>query len=126
MLSDYTPAPTLATKDLASAREFYEGVLGCTPMADVAGGVMYSAGASQFLVYPSSFAGTNKATYMAFQVPAEAFDSEVDALRAKGIEFQTFEYPDVSWSNGVATIGEQRAVWFADPDGNIINLETPA
>ena len=31
---------------------------------------------------------------------------------------------NVSWDGDVATFGGMRAVWFADPDGNIINLES--
>ena len=30
----------------------------------------------------------------------------------------------MEWQDGVATAGSMRAVWFADPDGNILNLET--
>lgn len=126
MLSDFTPMPTLAVKDLAAARAFYEGVLGFAPTGDGAEMVLYSSGAGQFLVYPSSFAGTNKATYMAFQVPADAFDSQVESLRSQGIEFQTFDYPGITWTEGIADMGGQRAVWFADPDGNILTLETAA
>jgi catechol 2,3-dioxygenase-like lactoylglutathione lyase family enzyme len=129
MLSDFTPMPTLATGNLDAAREFYEGTLGFRTAEDFNGGLMYEAGAGRFFLYESTHAGTNKATYMAFQVPADRFDSEVDALREKGVVFQTFEYPGVTWTEDVATMpaGEgtvQRAVWFADPDGNILNLET--
>ncbi|WP_127128683.1 VOC family protein [Georgenia sp. SYP-B2076] len=124
MLSTYTPVPTLAVKDLASAREFYEGVLGFTAGDDVPDGVLYTAGASQFLVYPSSYAGTNKATAVSFQVPADAFDTEIAALREKGLEFQTFDLDGASWSDGVMSMGDERVVWFADPDGNIIAVET--
>jgi hypothetical protein len=30
----------------------------------------------------------------------------------------------LEWIDGVATAGTMRAVWFADPDGNILNVET--
>jgi catechol 2,3-dioxygenase-like lactoylglutathione lyase family enzyme len=124
MLSEFTPVPTLAVRDLEKARTFYEDVLGFTPVGDAPDGVMYRAGSSQILVYPSAYAGTNKATAASFQVPAGAFDAEVAALRASGLVFQTFEVADMSWEDGVATMGEMRAVWFADPDGNILNVET--
>lgn len=125
MLTDYVPIPTLAVKDLQRARDFYEGVLGFAPKGDVPEGVYYAAGSSAFLVYPSSFAGTNKATAMAFQVPEGSFDSEVAALREKGVTFQTFEMEGITWDEGVATFADQfRAVWFEDPDGNILNVET--
>jgi catechol 2,3-dioxygenase-like lactoylglutathione lyase family enzyme len=124
MLTEYVPIPTLGVSDLSRAREFYETVLGFAPGADTADGVVYASGTGGFLVYPSGFAGTNKATAMSFQVPEGTFDAEIVALRAKGIEFQTFEAEGLTWDDGVAQWGESRAVWFADPDGNILNVET--
>lgn len=124
MLHEYVPIPTLAVSDLARAREYYEGVLGFAPGPDTAGGVMYAAGGSSFLVYPSSYAGTNKATAMSFQVPADAFDAEVAALRERGVEFQTFDAEGLTWDDGVATFDGTRSAWFEDPDGNILNVET--
>lgn len=126
MLADYAPVATLAVKDLQRAREFYEGVLGFAPNTDAPDGVFYAAGSGSFFVYPSGYAGTNKATSMSFQVPEGSFDSEVDALRGKGVSFQTFEMDGISWDDGVATFGDggYRAVWFEDPDGNILNLDS--
>jgi catechol 2,3-dioxygenase-like lactoylglutathione lyase family enzyme len=131
MLSDFDPMPTLPVTDLARAREFYEGVLGYTADEGVPDGVVYRSGSGAFLVYPSAYAGTNKGTAMSLQVGADAFDSEVDNLRQKGVTFQTFEMDGISWDNGVASgpagAGEGfRAVWFEDPDGNILNIEVGA
>ena len=39
--------------------------------------------------------------------------------------FQTFEAEGLTWDDGVASFGDQyRAVWFADPDGNILNIDS--
>jgi catechol 2,3-dioxygenase-like lactoylglutathione lyase family enzyme len=125
MLGDHDTIATLAVKDLQVARDFYEGVLGFTARGEVPDGVLYSSGSGAFLVYPSSYAGTNKATSMSFQVPGADFDAEVDALRDHGVTFQTFDAPGIDWDDGVASSGDDfRAVWFADPDGNILNVET--
>ena len=124
MLSDHTPVTTLAVTDLERARAFYEGTLGFTAQEGAPDGAMYRAGASAFLVYPSAYAGTNKATAMSFAVPADAFDAEVARLRERGIAFQTFDLDGMEWHDGVAEAGPMRAVWFADPDGNILNVET--
>lgn len=126
MLADYDPVATLAVKDLQRAREFYEGTLGFAAGSDAADGVVYSAGSGSFLVYPSAYAGTNRATAVSFQVPADSFDTEVTRLREQGISFQTFEMEGIAWLDGVATFGEDqfRAVWFEDPDGNILNVES--
>jgi catechol 2,3-dioxygenase-like lactoylglutathione lyase family enzyme len=124
MLSDFAPVPTLAVSDLQRAREFYEGVLGFASVADVADGVMYPSGNGSFLVYPSAYAGTNKATAMSFQLSAEAFDAEAAALREKGVTFDEFEMDEITWDNGVASLPDgSRAAWFTDPDGNILNIE---
>ena len=129
MLSDYAPIPTLPVKDLPSAREFYEGVLGYVFDGDIVDGVLYRSGAGSFLVYPSAFAGTNKGTAMSIQLPLDFFDAEIQALREKGITFQTFEMEGITWTNGVASglpgaPDGFRGVWFNDPDGNIISVET--
>ena len=48
------------------------------------------------------------------------------ALREAGVEFLTFEAPGATWQDGVASFGDQGAkgVWFEDPDGNILNIDT--
>jgi catechol 2,3-dioxygenase-like lactoylglutathione lyase family enzyme len=125
MLGDHDTIATLAVKDLQVARDFYERVLGFTARGDVPEGVLYASGSGAFLVYPSSYAGTNKATAMSFQVPKDGFDAEIEALRDQGVEFQTFDAPGISWDNGVASFGDDfRGAWFEDPDGNILNVET--
>lgn len=124
MLGDHSSIATLAVKDLARARAFYEGVLGFAPQGDAPDGVLYAAGSGTFLVYPSSFAGTNKATAVSFQVPADRFDAEIQALRGKDLTFSTFEVDGITWDDGVATMGGMRSAWFEDPDGNILNVET--
>jgi len=129
MLADYDPVATLAVKDLQRAREYYEGVLGLTPRDENPEGVSYGVGSGAIFVYVSAYAGTNKATAVSIQVPQESFDAEVSELRDKGVTFQTFDIEGITWTDGVASFGDQyRAVWFEDPDGNILNLEstTPA
>lgn len=123
MLSDYMPIATIPTADLDRARAFYEGTLGIgVGDAEFGGGVRYTAGDGGFLLYPSEFAGTNRATAMAFQIDFDGFDAEVARLRAGGVSFDTFEWEGVAWEDGVAVMEGGKAAWFRDPDGNIINL----
>ena len=126
MLSEYTPNPTIPTADLDRARTFYEKTLGLGGGVEVfeGRGVFYKLGAGGFLLYPSEFAGTNKATAMGFQVDGEAFDAEVAGLRDAGVSLDTFEMEGMTWVDGVATVEGEKAVWFHDPDGNIISLST--
>ena len=123
MLSDHPAVPVLAVTDLDRARQFYEGTLGLTSGGDVAEGVMYRAGGVNLLVYPSSYAGTNKATAVSFTVPLAAFDDEIAELRSRGVTFETYDIPGVTWNDGVAEGQGMKAAWFVDPDGNILNVE---
>ena len=124
MLSDHAALPVISVTDMDRARAFYEGTLGFTSGGDVPDGVVYRTSNGGFLVYPSAYAGTNRATAISFQLAADAFDAEVAALRAAGIEFQTFDLPgEGTWSDGVLSAGSMKAAWFADPDGNVLNIE---
>ncbi len=125
MLSDFTPMTTLATADEQRSRDFYEGVLGFVPQEGTMDeGVVYGSGAGAFFVYPSAFAGTNRATSMSFTVDWDRFDQEVASLRDAGIAFDTFELEGLVWEDGVAVTEGMKSVWFSDPDGNILNLQS--
>ncbi len=124
MLNEYEVIPTLPTHDLKRARRFYEDVLGFVAHTVENEGVIYGTGTGRFMVFPSAFSGMSQATAMAFQVPHDAFDAEVAALREAGITLDTFEFADAIWEDGVMHLGEERGVWFRDPDGNTISVET--
>src|ERR687897_481670 len=85
MLADHAAMPVLAVTDLDRARAFYEGTLGFSSGPEVPEGVLYRTSNGGFLVYPSAYAGTNKATAISIQLSADAFDTEVAALRTAGI-----------------------------------------
>lgn len=124
MLSDCTPIATLPTANVERARAFYEQTLGLTPLQEAAGGIMYRCGEGKLFVYESGYAGTNKATAVSFAVPDQSFDDEIEQLRRKGVAFMTFEYEGMEWKDDVMVSDEMRAVWFSDPDGNILNVGT--
>jgi catechol 2,3-dioxygenase-like lactoylglutathione lyase family enzyme len=131
MLSSYNPVATLPTSDLSKAKAFYQDTVGLTVSREGPEGVTYNCGSGSVFLYESSYAGTNKATALSFDVPEDQFDAEVEALRGKGVEFSTFELEGMTWSDGVATGGggdtgypEMKSVWFSDPDGNILNVST--
>jgi catechol 2,3-dioxygenase-like lactoylglutathione lyase family enzyme len=124
MLGDKSAAATLAVKDIAVARDFYENTLG---LSEMEGGppdssaVMYRSGNSAVLVYQSGFAGTNQATAESWAVGAD-LDGIVQGLKDKGVAFEHYDLPDTTREGDVHVMGELKAVWFKDPDGNILNL----
>jgi catechol 2,3-dioxygenase-like lactoylglutathione lyase family enzyme len=122
MLSSSNVVAVAAVADIAKAKGFYEGTLGLHPLEiDEPGGVLYAcAGGSQLLVYESRFAGTNQATAASWQV--EDIDQEVADLAGRGVSFEHYELPGATLEGDVHVLGELRAAWFKDPDGNILNI----
>jgi len=123
MLGDKTAVATIAVKDMEKAKQFYEQTLGLKPMGgEDMGGLMYKSGDSNVFVYQSEFAGTNKATTASWGV-GEDLDMIVQDLKSKGVMFEQYDnIPDVTRQGDIHIMGDIRAAWFKDPDGNILNV----
>ncbi|MEA2762882.1 MAG: hypothetical protein QOD47_2166 [Gemmatimonadaceae bacterium] len=121
MLGDYDVLATIAVKNLATARKFYEGKLGLKEVhAEGDQAVTFQSGNSQLLVYQSQFAGTNKATAVTWMV--KRLESLVKDLRAKGISFEHYDMPGVTLKGDIHVAGKLKNAWFKDPDGNVLAL----
>jgi catechol 2,3-dioxygenase-like lactoylglutathione lyase family enzyme len=125
MLGDKDVAATLAVKDIGGAREFYENKLGLKELENGSPdptAVLYRSGRSAVLVYESQYAGTNQATGASWAVGDE-FDAIVKSLKDKGVAFEHYDdLPGTTRNGDVHLMGDLKAVWFKDPDGNILNL----
>ena len=121
MFSDGQTAATLAVTDIDRARKFYADTLGFSVMQESPGGILFQGGqGTAFFVYPSQFAGSNKATAMSVNVGD--FDATVADLRKRGVTFIDYDQPEFKTENGIAQTPEGPAAWFTDPDGNILNV----
>jgi catechol 2,3-dioxygenase-like lactoylglutathione lyase family enzyme len=121
MLGDRDATVTIAVKNLAAAKDFYEAVVGLRQRTEMPGGLMYKSGNSAVLVYESEFAGTNEATAVSWGV-GDDFEGVVEALREAGVSFEHYDLPGTTRDGDVHVMGDFRAVWFKDPDGNILNV----
>lgn len=120
MLRDFPAHTTIPASDLARARRFYEETLGFEADRVTPAGVVYRAKDSWLLLYPSSSAGTNKATACGFQVPD--LPAMVAELKGRGIRFEEYEFPDFKTVNGIVRTPVGSSAWFKDSEGNIIGL----
>ena len=113
---------TVAVKDLARARAFYEGTLGLEPVEGDEGGVQgYRAGSSTIIVYESAFAGTNQATSVTWPL-GDDLEPIVRDLKAKGVTFEHYDMPNATHDGDIHVFGRVRVAWFKDPDGNILSV----
>ena len=112
----------IAVSDLDRARKFYEGTLGLETKDELPDGIRYATGDTWFLVYPSSFAGTNQATAMAFEVTD--IERTIDDLVGRGVTFEQYDLPGLKTDErGIVEIEGTRGAWFKDPDGNILAVD---
>jgi len=122
MLGESDAAATIAVKDIAVSREFYEGKLGLKPVStDQPGVITYTSGSSRILVYESRYAGTNQAT-AATWMAGDDVGLIVRSLREKGVAFEHYDLPNTTRDGDVHVFGDLRVAWFKDPDGNILSL----
>lgn len=124
MLGDKEVFAMVATKDLAKAKEFYGSTLGLQQVGDETGGVMYKSGSSKIMVYESQYAGTNQATTATWEV--DDMETIVEQLKAKGVQFEHYDMPDVEHQGDIHVWGKMKAAWFKDSDGNILGLSSMA
>jgi catechol 2,3-dioxygenase-like lactoylglutathione lyase family enzyme len=121
MLGSSDVCATIAVRDLGAAQKFYGEVLGLEQSMESPGGVFYKSGNSGVFVYPTEFAGTNKATYASWMV--DDVEAAVEALKAKNVNFLQYDnIPGGTREGDIHVMGELKAAWFTDPDGNILNI----
>ena len=82
----------------------------------------FEAGDGALLVYESVGAGQSRHTVAGFRV--DDIDEVVAGLRERGVAFEEYDLPDLKTEGGIAAVGDVRAAWCKDPDGNILAVES--
>jgi catechol 2,3-dioxygenase-like lactoylglutathione lyase family enzyme len=120
MLSQGEFHATIPVQDLNRARQFYAGKLGLQPESENAGGLIYRCKNSWFILFPSRGASTGQFTQASWAV--DDIEAEVAELKARGLVFEAYDYPNLKTVNGIAEIGPGKAAWFKDSEGNLLGL----
>ena len=126
MLGKAEIAAIVPVSDVEKAVEFYGGTLGLELQIrrdDLPENreAEFRAGDGSLVVYESVAAGQSKGTLAAFRVAD--LEPVVTGLRERGVAFEEYDLPELKTENGIASIGDLRAAWARDPDGNIIAFE---
>jgi len=123
MLANSEVSAQIPASDFVRAKKFYQGTLGLKLSVDMGeGGARFDAGNGTFFwVYPSEFAGTNKATALGFEV--QDIEKAVEMLSGKGITFQHYDMPSLKTdARGIAEAEGWKGAWFNDTEGNILAI----
>lgn len=125
MLKDRNSSAIVPVSDIDRARRFYQDILGLELVQDggkeMDGVLGFRTGQTSLTVYRSEFAGTNKANAVSWEMQGDLEDT-VASLRSKGVTFEQYDIPRMTWRDGIHEAGDTKLVWFKDPDGNILHL----
>lgn len=123
MLNDSQVTANIPAGDLQRARDFYADKLGLTPTSENPGGLIYqTAGGTTFFLYETQYAGQAGHTIAQFHVAD--VDSEVRDLTAKGVTFEQYDLPGLTWDGPIARAeGMGSMAWFKDSEDNILCID---
>jgi catechol 2,3-dioxygenase-like lactoylglutathione lyase family enzyme len=121
MFKDTKAFSGFSVNDLQKAKEFYGQTLGMD--VSEANGLLqlHIAGGTTILVYPKD--NHVPATFTILNFPVEDIEQAVDALTARGVQFEHYNTGGlVTDSKGIARSGGPKIAWFTDPAGNILSV----
>ncbi len=123
MLKNYQVVANLPAEDLERAKKFYTEKIGLDFVFGNEWNLVFTAGNNSKLFVYKTARTTAKHTAAAFMgIPN--LEEEVEALRKNGVVFEEYDMPGLKTVNGIATMGDLKAAWFKDSEGNIICIGT--
>jgi predicted enzyme related to lactoylglutathione lyase len=123
MLNESKVTANIPAADIDRARQFYAEKLGLTPTDENPGGLVYTTGGgTTFFLYQTEYAGQAGHTIAQFHV--NDIEAEVKELQSKGVSFEHYDMPGVTWDGDIASMGDMgHAAWFKDSEDNVLCLD---
>jgi predicted enzyme related to lactoylglutathione lyase len=121
MLTKSTITTMLPVSDAERAGHFYADALGLRQSGAGGDGTLYfEAGAGAIGLRPREAGAQSDNTALSFEV--SDIQSEISDLESKGVQFQDYDRDDFKTVGHIADMGNERAAWFTDTEGNILCL----
>jgi catechol 2,3-dioxygenase-like lactoylglutathione lyase family enzyme len=120
MFADRTAMEMIPAHDVERAVAWYRDKLGLEPASKDENGATYKLNGVQAFLYKSDYAGTAQHTLMTFDSPD--LNADMQAMRARGVQFIDYDLPDLKTENGIAMWGPVKNSWCKDSEGNIIGF----
>jgi predicted enzyme related to lactoylglutathione lyase len=122
MFKDTHAFSGFSVNDQAAAKSFYSDVLGIEVEEDQMGLHLKIAGSNTVFVYPKQ--DHTPATYTILNFPVDDIEQAVEALKAKGVQFEHYEgmSDNKDITRGIANNRGPNIAWFKDPAGNILSV----
>ena len=122
MLRDSKAFSGFSVDDIPRARAFYADTLGLEVSEEHGLLTLHLAGGTNVLAYPKD--DHAPATFTILNFPVDDIEAAVAALKAAGVEFESYDEPKTD-EQGIHRGGGPLIAWFRDPAGNILSVLEP-
>jgi predicted enzyme related to lactoylglutathione lyase len=122
MISNAQLTPVLPVVDVSRATGFYRDRLGLEDLGDEPGGnhLLQTRSGAMIALMAAEEGAQSRHTVLTFEV--EDITNEVRDLERRGVDFLDYDTPELKTVDHVCVIGDEKAAWFADSEGNILCL----
>ncbi len=122
MITSVPITPVLPVSDLERATTFYRDRLGLADAGmEPTGNHLLQAGQGTKIALMAAEDGAqSKHTVLTFEV--SNVGAEVKELEANGVSFLDYDLPELKTVDHIAVLGDEKAAWFTDSEGNILCL----
>jgi predicted enzyme related to lactoylglutathione lyase len=114
---------TIPVVDIERAKKFYQETLGLRLVReDPSPGAYFDTeeDGSHLYIYQRA---PSKADHTLAGFAVSDIKSAVEDLKAKGVQFDVYDMPGVTWEGEIADFGGGKSAWFKDSEGNILALD---
>ena len=119
-LSKAVVTTILPVKDMNRAREFYEKKLGLEPKGFAAdGNYLFACGGDAHIALITKPEGT-RAEHTALSFEVTGIERVISELQSTGIEFESYDFPNLRTVDHICVLGSEKAAWFKDSEGNYL------
>lgn len=120
MLTKAAVTTILPVKDMNRARHFYQNKLGLEPKGFAAdGNYLFACGGDAHIALITKPDGT-RAEHTALSFEVQGIERVIEELKAKGVIFEDYDFPNLKTVDHVCVLGSDKAAWFKDSEGNYL------
>ena len=122
MISNAHVTPILPVVDVSRATGFYRDRLGLKDLGDEPSGnhVLQTGSGATIALMAAEEGAQSPHTVLTFEV--DDISNEVRDLERRGVGFLDYDTPEIKTVDHVCVMGDEKAAWFADSEGNILCL----
>lgn len=120
MLKNAKIQALICTTRIENAEHFYRDTLGLDLRTRSEGALVFKVGGTDLRVAPVPTLTPSEHTVLGFAV--DDLDAVIDALDARGLNFERFDGFRHADNGAVVTPDGARVAWFRDPDDNILSV----